>query len=188
MKALTVRASIDKFREAFQAGIQGIVTAAEVYVEAIDEDPRNADEFHEAFADCVPPSAWAQFEAVGRKWLHPKMIMGGVSNRKKNAAFKKLPYSVQERIFEHERFELLTKSGDTLKVDMLEATPEQVQQLCNKGIVRSVSEQRAWIEDQKVDTAEAVEVLPYTITGGSCVFRRSTKLNKVEMRRILQEM
>ena len=188
-KEVVLMESVKKFRDAFMKGIDGIVNAAEIYVEAIDDDSRNADKFREEFADWIPASAWSQFEAVGRKWLHPKMIMGGIADRKKNAILKRLPYSTQERIFNHERFQLLTHSGDTLMVDILEATPEQVDQLCNADVIRNIAEQKAWCETQHSETTEdAIELLPYTISGGTVHFRRGVKLNKTEVRRILQEM
>jgi hypothetical protein len=115
------------FREAFQRGIEGIVQAAEVYVAALDDDPRNADRFRDEFADYIPPGAWAQFEAVGRKWMHPRLLMGGVADRRKAAIIKRLTYSGQERVFNRERFSLLTANGDTLEVDMLEATADQAE-------------------------------------------------------------
>jgi len=188
-KALTITQHMAAFRTAFNAGIEGIVKASEIYVEAIDQDPRNADKFREAFAEWVPSSAWSQFEAVGRKWMHPRLIMGGVSDRKKSSAIKRLPYSTQERVFNRERFDLLTADGDTLKVDLLEATADQTRQLCNGSTIRTLSEQRAWLESRATEsvTTEA-EVLPYVVTGGKVTFRRAVTLSRSELKRLLTEM
>jgi len=187
---ITVASRIAEFRTALQDGINGIVKAAEIYVAAVDDDPRNADRFRDEFADWVPASAWGQFEAVGRKWMHPKLLMGGMADRKKAGLIKRLPYSMQERVFDRERFPLLTSDGDTLQIDMLEAAPEQAEQLCNGSAIRNLSEQRAWMEARRAAEAdtEKAEVLPYTITGGKVTFRRRCVLNRQELKRLLQEM
>jgi hypothetical protein len=177
------------FREALQAGINGIVKASEIYVAALDEDPRNADRFREEFADYVPAGAWSQFEAVGRKWMHPRLLMGGVADRKKASIIKRLPYSMQERVFKRERFQLLTAGGDALSVDALEATAEQVEQLFDESAARSLGAQRAWLESRAVaKEQEPAEVMPYTVTDGKVSFRRGCVLNRTELKRLLQEM
>ena len=187
---VTIKSRMAEFRDALQAGVDGITKAGEIYVAALDEDPRNADRFRDEFAEFVPPSAWSNFEAVGRKWLHPRLIMGGVGDRKKNAIIKKMPYSMQERIFKRERFGLLTAAGETLQIDVLEATSEQAEQLCNGQAVRSISEQRAWIDARRAETAnpDPIEVLPYTISDGKVTFRRGVTLSRAELKRLLTEM
>ena len=189
-QAVEIRSRMAEFKAALQAGIEGIVRAGEIYVAALDENPRNADVFRKEFAEFVPPGAWSSFEAVGRKWMHPRLIMGGVGDRKKNTIIKKMPYSMQERIFARERFPLLTANGDTLQIDVLEATAEQAEQLCNGQGIRSASEQRAWLEARQAGQPEAIpaELLPYTITDGKVTFRRGVTLNRAELRRLLTEM
>jgi hypothetical protein len=179
---------LDEFRKHFQAGIDGIVRASEVYVEAIDDNPRYADTFRDEFGDIVPYGAWGQFEAIGRKWMHPRLIMGGMADRQKAALVKRLPYSVQERVFSRERFDLLTPDADTLQVDLMEATTEQVRQLCDGSHIRSLAEQRAWMESQKAEAKEEAEVMPYVVRDGCVSFRRGVKLTKEEVKRILRDM
>jgi len=188
MSKALVRKSIKRFREAFIGGIEGIVNASEIYVESIDEDPKNADIFKEKCGDWIPASAWSGFEAVGRKWMHPKLLMGGMADRKKNTLVKRLPYSVQERVFSGDRFECLTQGGKTLKVDLLEATYEQAEQICDGGTIRSIAAQKAYIESKPAETINA-EVLPYTITDkGEFMPRRNSKYTKAELMRIIKGM
>jgi hypothetical protein len=186
---IAVSSKVEEFRTALQEGIGGIVKASEIYVAAIDENPRNADAFRDAFSEWVPASAWSQFEAVGRKWMHPRMLMGGVADKKKATIIKRLPYSMQDRVFKKDRFPLLTVDGDTLQVDVLEATASQAEQLFNGPNLRSLGEQRAWLESRKVaQKDEIAEMLPYVITDGKVTFRRGCVLNRSELRRLLQEM
>jgi hypothetical protein len=180
---------ISEFRDSLTIGINGIVKAAEIYVEAIDADPSNAWLFQEEFADSVPRSAWARFEAVGRKWLHPKMILGGIKDRKKNTLIRHLPYSAQDEIFKGKRYELLTENGDILKVNPLEATARQAAQLIGDGVIRTVAEQKAILVDKKPAPEKIkAETLPYIIGKGVVTFRRDCTLTRVELKRILQEM
>jgi hypothetical protein len=187
---LEVKTKLSEFRAAFQDGINGIVKAAEIYVSALDEDPRNSDKFRDEFADWIPASAWSQFEAVGRKWMHPRLLMGGVADRKKASVIKRLPYSMQDRVFKRERFQLLTDSGDTLRVDLMEATPEQAEQICNGSAIRNLGEQKAWLEARAAQTStkQDAEVLPYTIADNKITFRRGCVMNRNELKRLLQEM
>jgi len=186
---ITIKSKMAEFKDALQAGVNGLVQAGEIYVEALDEDPRNADKFRDEFTDWVPASAWSNFEAIGRKWIHPRLVMGGMSDRKKTSLIKKLPYSTQERVFERERFQLLTADGDTLQIDLMEATIEQAEQLCDGSSIRNLSAQKAWTEARAAAVSqESAEVLPYTIIGGKVTFRRSTVLTRSELKRLLAEM
>jgi len=190
-KAIVDSKRIEAFRKALGASVDNIVEASRIYVEALDENPRNAEVFADKFRDFVPPSAWSRFEAVGRKWMHPKLLMGGMADRKKGNIVKRLPYSLQERIFDRERFALLLPGGDTMQIDVLEATVNQADQLCNKTGLRSQSEQKSWLEEKFISDSlkkEHVEVMPYTIGDGRVSFRRNVSLTRAEVRRLLQEM
>ena len=182
---MTTRNYIAEFRKAFAAGIESIVAAATVYVEAIEDDPRLKDKFRDEFADTIPPSAWSGFEAVGKKWMHPKLLMGGGGQF--SSKIKRLPYSDQERIFSGARFDMLTADGDTLKVDLRNITREQGDQMFDGSHVRTLAEQKAYLESRKASPVE-VEVLPYTINGGRVSFRRGVSLSRAELKRLVQEM
>lgn len=186
---IAVAGFMESFRAALQSGIEGIVRASEIYVAALDEDPRNADRFRDEFSELVPVAAWAQFEAVGRKWMHPRLLLGGVADRKKAAMIKRMPYSMQERVFKHERFPLLTERGETLELDIMEATTEQAEQLCERGTIRTLSEQRAWMESrQTYESREEVDGLPYVVQGKKVLFRRGCVMSRAELRRLVEGM
>jgi len=188
--AMTTTQAISEFRKAFESGLNSIVTAANIYVASIDENPRNADQFKLAFADSIPASAWSGFEAVGRKWMHPKLIMGGMANSKKSSVIKRLPYSLQERVFEHERFDLLCANGDTLQIDVTEATPEQAEQIFDGSTIRSLSAQKCLIEArrEKAQIVPEPDTLPYTIRDGKVTFRRGVTMTRQEIKRLLEAM
>jgi len=187
MNELTKRDYVQEFRKAFSAGIDSIVEASGIYVAALDENSQNAALFQEAFGDLIPASAWGSFEAVGRKWMHPKLLLN--AGGKYSGKIKRLPYSTQEAIFEGMRFDLLTRTGDTLKVDVMECTPDQVEQLIDGSNLRNVSAQRAYLESQKTTPkSEDVEPMPYVIYKGKVIFRRGTSMGRREIVRLLKEL
>lgn len=188
MNDKVILADVKRFREAFTRGVDGLVEASQIYVRAIDDNPNNADLFREQMGDWIPASAWAGFEAVGRKWMHPRLLMGGLSDRKKNSVVKTLPYSLQERVFARERFELLVSGGNKVLIDVLEAPAEQVEQVFAKDHVRTLGEQRAWLESAKVHQEVTPEPLPYSVRDGKLIVRRAVTLTKNDLRRLLQEM
>lgn len=177
---------IAEFRTALESGIREISRACKLYVEAIDSDPSWQDLFAEAFAEQIPPGSWARLEAVGRNRLHERFLID--ANIPHATKVRKLPYSIQERIFAGHRFPLLLTGGEHILVDVREATPGQAAQILAPDHIRTLSEQRAYIEGQPVPTDEPVEQLPYIIRGGKVVFRRNTEMTKDQIRRLLQEI
>jgi len=184
---MDITTSIEQFKAALNAGIEGITKAAEIYVASIDADPTNFWRFHQGCADYIPKAAWPRFEAIGRKLIHPRLIMGGIADPKKNRVVKSMPYSMQTKILSGERFEMLTRGGDTLLVDFMDATGEQVEQLFGDGRARNLSEQKAWIENHKYNKIAAAP-LPYMIDGETVTFRKAVTMTRAEVARLLREM
>ena len=178
---------INEFKTALTAGIEGIVKAAEVYVKTVDLMPESADKFREAAAD-FPSKTWKMFEQIGRKQVHPKLLFGGGIEARTTAILKRLPYSQQDAVFHGARFELLTASGDKLNVSPLEATPEQVEQLCSGGVVRTVAEQKAYLSTPHKNTKSVSDLPSYESHGGKVSFRRGATLTRADLKNILAEM
>lgn len=185
MQALTSMKYVQEFKKSFEAGITGIVHAAEIYVKAIDENPNHKHDFIEQCSDFIPSSAWSGFEAVGRKWMHPKLLMGGGGQYA--AKIKKLAYSDQEAVFDGRKFDFLTPKGEILKVDVREIDQKQAEQLFDGTRIRPVAAQKAYIESRPAPS-QVSEVMPYVITDGKVAFRRGVTLTKQEIRRILTEL
>ena len=177
---------VAEFKKVFSGAIEGIVKASEIYVKAIDENPLNKVKFIESCSDFIPTDAWAGFEAIGRRWMHPKLLMGGGGKYSKN--IKKLPYSDQRQIFEGARFDMLTSSGEILKVDVRQIEPAQAEQMFDKSHIRSVAEQKAFIESRKPDKPSNSVEVPYTFVRNGVHFTKDTVVNKEQLRRILQEI
>jgi hypothetical protein len=185
---LTYEQILTDFRTALQQGIDGFMKAGEVYVKAIEKDYTYGERLKEEFSDMVPAKAWNQLEALGRKWIHPKLVLGGMSDPKKTNLVKRLPYSTQTKVFNNDRFKLLVSGGDYIEVNFFDATHEQCKQLCGDGFIRSLSEQKSWLEQQKVYKEIKPEELPYHIVGGKITFRKNVSLTRAEMKQLLSQL
>ena len=185
---LTYEQILTDFRTALQQGIEGFMKAGEVYVKAIEKDYTYGERLKEEFSDMVPAKAWNQLEALGRKWIHPKLLLGGMSDPKKTNLVKRLPYSTQSKVFNNDRFKLLVSGGDYIEVNFFDATYEQCKQLCGDGFIRSLSEQKSWLEQQKVYQEIKPEELPYHIVGGKITFRKNVSLTRAEMKQLLSQL
>ena len=186
--AKTYEELTSEFRNAITSGINGFVRAGEIYVKAIDQDPEYAEKMQLDFSDIVPTKAWKQFEAIGRKWIHPKLILGGMSDAKKTNIVKRLPYSLQNRVFEGEKFPLLVTGGDVLDISILDASYDQTMQLCGDGNMRTLTEQKAFIEDSKLKDDLKPQELPYYVQKGKIIFRKNTEITKAELKQLLTQV
>jgi len=138
---------VEEFKQAYSRARDGILEAAEIYVEAVDEDPANREIFKRELSGTVPTSAWDRLEAIGRKTIDPKLLLG--MGGKHTARIKRLPYSLQQAILSGEKFDYLTSSDSTLKIDLLTCTDEQAKQVFDSTELRTISQQKSWIEAEK---------------------------------------
>jgi hypothetical protein len=177
---------IAEFKTALTAGMEGIVLAAKIFVETIDRLPESEQKFKDAAAE-VPVKMWKMLEKIGRKQEHPRMIIGGMDVKKKKA-LKKLPYEIQEAIFDGKCYEVVDENGVKVNLSPLKATAEQVEQLCGDGDVRSISEQKKYLSKSHKETPKVVELPRYDICGGRVTFRKGVTLSREEVEKILGEM
>jgi hypothetical protein len=188
MNEVVKRDYVAEFKEAYVSALDRVQKMAEIYVAALDEDLKNKDRFVAECSSFVPANLWIELEAVGRKWKHPKMLLGNTSN---SSLIKVLPYSDQERLISGERVEMLTPSG-VLMVNIADATPTQASQIIDKANrkIRDVAAQRLYIEannKRPVVDVESVE-MPYTISGGKVHFKKGVTLTRKEIAAILREI
>ena len=168
---------IKRFQTALTSATEKIYEASKIYVEAIDSDPNFKGVFQEAFQDTIPTSAWGGFENVGRGILHQKLLFGGGANAH---YIKKLAISDQNTILNGTSVKMLTSTGDTLLVDAREVSKLQANQIFNGNTIRTITEQRAYIESLKsksaidASLADANE-MPYEIIGNRFVVRANDK-------------
>ena len=169
----------------FNKGISGLVECGKIYVKAIDEDYRQIEVFKKALPEFTP-GTWRQFEDLGRGNIHYKTLLIGKNKRRIQA----MPISTQKRIADGTRYELLLKNGDTLKVDLKEASIQQAKQLFDKDHIRTISEQKIWLSENKVcDNREDMpQTMPIICKKGKLVVIRPVILTKKQVQEILMQI
>ena len=179
----------EKFHSAFTAGLEGIAEAARIYVESIDADPANKLRFLAHFDGQVPPTIWKSLEKVGRKQIHPQLLLGVVGNA---TDIKRLPYSEQEKVINGDPLILLTDRGEQINVDLRTAPKTVVNQLVASDHVRSLAEQKLYLLGlAKIEAADAkvqTVSMPYNVKGSKIYFTKHCVLTKKELGALWNQM
>lgn len=178
-----------EFRHALEGARDGIVKAAKIYVQAIDEDPERAKDFRRGLPS-IPEGTWSQFESIGRGVVDVRLLLGdGGPHRSR---IKALPFALQERILEGEKFDLLVDDGEVLKVDMRSVTSDQASQLFAGAHLRTPAEQKAWMVDQerkaRLAKGDTVDTMPYARQGNKVTFKKNLTMTLRELKDLVQLM
>lgn len=186
------QSTYNEFQKALNAGLEGIQKAANIYVTTIDKDPTAKKEFAERFHDQITSATWRALEMVGRKQLHPRLLISGVPHGR---YLKRLSYSDQERVLSGERFNCLLPNGDTLLVDLRTVDSQTADQMFNYDRVRDLDEQKLYMEQhlriEKLRTKRpTAPELPYEFKnrGKTVLFTRQCELTKKEIESIWKSM
>ena len=184
----SITKSVNQFAELIRKGWECWVKAGEIYVEAIEADP----EFAERVLAAVPeltPSILRKFEMLGRQQLHPRLLLMDGPGVKKLRA---MPYSTQAKHLA-DPIEMLVIRGeetDTLMVDVKELSTEAARQVFASDHVRSLPEQRSYIEASRaLSVGEPKDYeTPWEVKRGKVYFNRTCTLTRQEMAAILASM
>ena len=173
--------------DAFQGGIKGIQKAADIYVKAIDEDPEIKTIFIAKFNHMITPPTWRSLELIGRKQVHPQLMLSGAANAR---YIKRLAYSDQEKILEGERHPCLLPNGDTIQVDLRTVDHKTADQMFSFDHIRSIADQKLWLEQRVPKRVEAAKNPNYEIihAGKTVRFLRPCEYTKKELEIIWRSM
>lgn len=192
-----IESTIKSFSDFISAGYDGFFNAAKVYVKAVDSNPDMYDIFAERLGNSISKTMFRRLEDVGRKKYHHMLLLGGGGTPSRNRVIGSLAYNEQERILGGEKFDLLTTSGDAgdkLKIDLLTCEDEQFDQVVATGIIRSLSEQRAYIESIERRRATRLTIIErpiekdYSVFRNKVTFRRGVTLTREQIKEILVSM
>jgi hypothetical protein len=178
---------LNDFYEAIQRGKEALEDAGRILVAMIDEDAsvkeRIMDDHPEITEDVLET-----FERIGRKQLYYRLCLLEAPGIR---ALKRCPYSEQVR-FETEPLPMLLINGKDLTDHLLVAVhsmqPDQVRQVFGAHRIRSLAEQRAWLENQKCKPRQLENSNPYTIGKGRITFHEPVTLSASDMARLLAEI
>lgn len=153
---VTVKPWFSEFRDRIAGGLrtatEHIATVAATYVEAIDRDPAFKDYLIDELPE-VSGGIWRSLKQVGRGMLDARIATGGVPYGNK---LRRLPVSEQRQAMDG-TLPLLTASGDTLCIKLDAMMPRQAEQVFASGHIRSLPEQKAWIESKALEVARSAK-------------------------------
>lgn len=171
---------------AIRSGMESWLRAGEIVVQMMDEGGMSIEEI----VDACPGVSFGvvqQFERIGRRMVLPELLPATYAAAK---FMRALPYADQQRLLT-DGVELMTESGDTLRVHVASLTALQCRQVFDGEMVRGIAGQRAWVESEK--TKAALRDIPrmeatYTIRKGKVYFAAGACVDAQEMLRIVSEL
>ena len=149
----------DAIAQTLGTAVQAFAEAGRLYAQGIDRDPA----FKGWLADSLPDvsgSLWRKLEAVGRGALDPRVATGCAWGDR----LARLPISDQQQALDG-MLPLLTEpsTGDHLLVRLDNLLPAQADQVFARDHIRTVEQQRAWMEARSTaarTAARAAQVAP----------------------------
>lgn len=84
--------------------------------------------------------------------------------------------------------DVLMPGGETLLVDVMNLKPAQAEQVIGFDRIRSLAEQRAWMENAAQATPPARANLPYRIVGKKLICMAGCTFERKELAKLLAEM
>ena len=155
------------------------------YVQLID-DCESAKEI--LLQKGFPKEMLRRAEKIGRNMAVPECLTDRRSVVKR---LMNCPKSEQEKYY-NGFFEVLTVSGDVLRVQIDSLTPEQEKQVFTHDHVRDLGEQKNYMESlRKIESSVSVGTAytrPYTVRKDKIVFNRPCELTKQEILNLLATM
>ena len=180
--------SILVLKTAIENGIEAWQKAGESVVSLVDDHKMSLDEI-EAMANCeiITVNVLAQFERIGRRQVMPKLL---VLDFPASKYLQRLPFSEQHRLIEGSVDLLVIRDSgtDTLMVKCRDLTPDQCKQVFSRNEVRSLSAQRAFMEDRRKKLPCNAGLPTWQIKHGKVVFNSACELTRKELSVILSQL
>jgi hypothetical protein len=175
----------------FSEGLHCWYQAGVLVVELIDNNEGGVELLKKESNGMVTDRWIALFERIGRHQLLPQLAYATDPGMER---LGKMPFSLQEKYLDEPVELLILKDDDTtdkLKISMHDLTARQAAQVFDKDCVRSLSAQRAWLENERerrFAEAKPVPDFPYRINGRRVTFTENCTLTAKEIARILSEI
>ena len=179
---------IQRFAELYQKGVDAWLEAGRIIVELVDEIP-DAREQLVARLPHMNRYLLDAFECIGRKQLHPLLLIGSSIGAQRLALMN---YSDQEKYL-NEPIPLLVETDngtDTLLVKVEHLSKAQCDQVFAARHVRSMSEQKVFVADRKSKELSKLYEMPvnYRIHGRKVILMKNSTYSKSDLRRILDSI
>lgn len=183
---------LSKVSELILKGIECWIEAGEIIANTLSECPDSMPRICEVTG--LSEDIVRRFEQIGRKEIYPKLLANTSLGYRKLAS---CPYREQEHYYNNPVELLVTssKGADKLQVEVQHLTPQQVRQVFASDHVRTLAEQRAWVESERelsvkralANKAEIQEAA-FIIRGKRVIFRKGCELTAHELAELLARM
>jgi len=152
-----------EFVEAWNNVHEGIMIAAKIYVEAIEENPSNVEIIYKAAKGEISRADFRKLEDIGRGSLDQRLLSGGGGPH--SAKINKLNKSEQTKVLDGVMFEYLQNDGQKRMVCARDCLDSEARQLFARDHIRNLPEQKAFIEEEKAKrrSDEIENYMPYEI-------------------------
>ena len=178
-------AAIEEIISLINKGVECWFKAGQLIAKNMDENPDFVDQICDQCKDISPETIY-RFEQIGRQQLYPNLLLNDSPGVRR---LRRLPYELQKK-HATAPVTLLLSGGETLEMDVRNLTPGQAAQVFAGDRLRTIAEQRAWVEDKKSseDAVPASGNLPYRIVGKTVVVMQSCKFTTGDLARLLAQI
>jgi len=165
---LDVNSAVDRFYALVGEGIESIKKAAKIYVDCIDKFPESRGLFAERRRE-YGTMTWSMIESIGRGSMNPRFLV----DRSAGYARLRCCQRSEQDYYVENPAEVVVAGGDVMKIMVSEMTRDQLRQVFAHDHVRSLPEQRAWLEQERAaeraiaERAEMKVGVKYRISGGN---------------------
>lgn len=176
---------VENFVTLFQRGYDAWIEAGKLVASALEEDPDFADKVHAKHPEISCDTVYA-FDRLGRKELHPKLLISDSPGAKK---LRRLPYGYQEK-YSDNPVPLLVKTEkgwETLKASVFNLTSEQANQVFDADGVRPEAAQRTWLECKSSKAIIQVDDA-WRVTGRKLIVMQPCQFTAGQLARMLADM
>lgn len=177
--------AVESFVELFQRGYDAWIEAGKIVAGALESDPDFAEKVHAKHPEISCDTVYA-FDRLGRKELHPKLLISDSPGAKK---LRRLPYSVQERYCDAP-VPLLIKNEngwEVLMASVFNLTTDQANQVFDGDGVRPDGAQRTWLENKNSKAIIQVDEA-YRVSGRKLIVMHPCQFTAGQLARMLADM
>lgn len=186
------RTDLSRVSELIVKGIDCWIEAGEIIAKTLEEHPDSMSRICEVTG--LSEDIIRRFEQIGRKEIYPRLLANT------SIGYRRLvscTYREQKHYCDNPVELLVADNGkaDTLRVEVAHVTPEQARQVFAHDHVRTLAEQRAWLESERkrsVETAmrEKAEIQEsaFVIRGGRVTFNKGCEMTAREIAELLSRM
>jgi hypothetical protein len=157
-----------------------VLSIAADLVAAVDVNPRILDEMVDLG---INRELLRRLEKLGRGQISPRLVFSTTTGERRLHC---LPLSEQEHLLD-QGVEVLGAEGDHRRIPVAQLSPAQCKQVFGAHGVRTLAEQRTWIEEHKPQPVAVLD-RDYSVNKDSVTILRPVKISRQLLISILAQM